>query len=201
MNKNIDWIDKKSRLKKEICDYFCQINPDIEFIAEGCLHIKKWGQTYAEVTFEYPSPDLNTKIFVNETDDCVAKHFSPPHRKNIANWINRYARLTAEALSYLESQRTWSKSWARDDFEQEDFEMSLPDGEIQVYSDRLVLISFVFDKVFAKSLPQEGKKSIGELFFSRGGYEWSYPVSSLEQLKQITGFPVVYSIDFILGEK
>lgn len=194
MDADNNWIGRKARLKKEICDYFYKVNPDMEAIKNDCLHIKKWGQAFAEVNFE-PGDQKTDSTLVDADDDCVVNYFSPEHREKVADWINRYAILIAESLQYMESQRTWNQSWARDDFEDAEYQASLPGGEIQVHSDRLVLLSFSFVEGFAQKLPQEGKKSVGKLFFSRGGYEWNYPISSLEQLKQVTGFPTVYSID------
>lgn len=190
-----NWADRKAALKQEIVSYFWATSNDkeIEVIVKACAHIKNWGTIYAEMVSEGISQTLDR---ATANSDEVKEAFSRPHRGKIANWINRYAELTLEALNHLESQRTWKQGcWARDDFELEDWESTQPRGEIQVCVDRIRVLSYDYIDGFAASLPKKGKKSIGKYDVSDSGWEWNYPLSELDTVKEKTQFPVIYAID------
>jgi hypothetical protein len=182
------WSERKATLKKEICEYFFSQEASNQSVIKACEHIKVWGEVQVEVA------NMDGKLTpTTPNDDYVADSFSPQHRAKVAEWINRYAELHKEAVNFLEAQRNYGEktNWARDDFEQEDWESTQPDGEIQVHSDCIEVYAFGYKEGFAASLPKQGKKSVGK---TDGGYKWEYPLIALDLLKS-TGLPVLYSID------
>jgi hypothetical protein len=182
------WSDRKASLKREICNYFFNQGATKEAVIKACGHIKLWAEVQTELA------NVDGKMTPSTPkDDYITDSFSQTHRAKVANWINQYAELHQEALNYLESQRNYGEktNWARDDFEQEDWESTQPDGEIQVKSDCVEVYAFGYKEGFAQSLPKQGKKSIGK---TNDGYKWEYPLSAIDALKKI-GLPVLYAID------
>lgn len=183
------WIERKTTLKQEICNYFFNAGADRETVKKACQSIKWHGEVLIEIGIY--NKDGWEPILPKDIDD-----FRPQHRMVVAAFINRYAVLHKEALNYLESQRNYGKktNWARDDFEHEDWESTQPNGEVQVHPDCIKVFAFGYKEGFAASLPRQGKKSVGKT--TDGGYEWHYPHAALESLKKL-GLPVLYAIDFI----
>lgn len=179
-----NWLENKAILKRDICDYFLSAGVPRDRLKEICAHIKQEGELLIECFGDNWEPISAKEI----------EAFAPRHREAVASFINRYAALHHEALEYLEAQRNYGEKscWARDDFELEDWEASQPAGEVQVYSDHLKVYALGYTEGFAEKLPKAGKKSVGKT--SSGGYEWHYPLSSLEELKQL-GLPVLYAIE------
>jgi hypothetical protein len=192
MNKTIatTWTERKAALKREIYNYFTKRGADKEVVIKAWASVKLWGEVQVQIAEMAAEPVTPTK----PDEDFVVDSFRPEHRAIVASWINRYAELHALALEHLESQRNYGEKtrWGRDDFEHADWESTQPDGEIQIHSDHIKVFAFGFTEGFAERLPKQGKKSVGKT--DDGGYEWHYPLSSLEALQKL-GLPVLRAID------
>lgn len=172
------WSSRKLELKKEIISYFHKRGATTEQIKEAAKFIKTLSEIDAEINFEESFPDADPSYMLEEID----ANFRPEVRKDVFNFCLRTSHLHLKALQHLQTQRPWSKCWARNDFEYEDWLSTQPSVEVIVAPDKVYVHALEYVEDLNKRLPSGGEYL--------GSSRWEFPLSKRGELEELP-YPVL----------